>query len=116
MYPQTTVSHCNKHRSVQHLTCVRRLLADSGGNYVIRGAGAFLLKDGEVARVVGRRVLLISDLDDTMIGDDKGTAAFKRYWQREALPRGSRLVYNTGHALDKCARCRPPPLLSHVAG
>lgn len=73
-----------------------------GSNYVIRGAGAFMLKDGEVARVLGRRVLLISDLDDTMIGDDKGTAAFKRYWQREAIPRGSRLVYNTGRALAKC--------------
>lgn len=73
-----------------------------GTNYVVRGAGAFLLEDGEVSHVVGRRVLLISDLDDTMIGDDSGTAAFKRYWQREALPRGSRLVYNTGRALDKC--------------
>lgn len=73
-----------------------------GSNYLIQGAGAYILKDGEVSRVSGRRVLLISDLDDTMIGDDSGTAAFKRYWQREAVPRGSRLVYNTGRALDKC--------------
>ena len=42
-----------------------------------------------------------ADLDDTMLGDDGGTAAFKRFWQQEAVPRGSRLVYNTGRSLDK---------------
>lgn len=46
-------------------------------------------------------VALSADLDDTMLGDDGGTAAFKRFWQQEAVPRGSRLVYNTGRALDK---------------
>mmetsp|Transcript_13029 Transcript_13029/g.39460 ORF Transcript_13029/g.39460 Transcript_13029/m.39460 type:complete len:458 (-) Transcript_13029:370-1743(-) len=74
----------------------------NGSNYVIEEAGAFMLQDGVIEAVPGEKVLLVSDLDDTMIGDDNGTAAFKRFWQQEAVPRGSRLVYNTGRALEKC--------------
>ncbi len=66
-----------------------------------------MLQDGVVSAVPGERVLLVSDLDDTMIGDDSGSAAFKRFWEREAVPRGSRLVYNTGRALEQCATCHP---------
>ena len=36
-----------------------------------------------------------------MIGDDAATAAFRDYWETQALTRGSLLVYNTGRAVDK---------------
>lgn len=74
----------------------------SGGNYVINERGRFMLRDGEIAAVEGEPVLVVSDLDDTMIGDDDATAVFKRFWDTVAVPRGSRLVYNTGRALHKC--------------
>ena len=55
----------------------------AGGNYVITkgwqgGSSAFSLKDGKVAAVPGDPVLVVSDLDDTMIGDDAATLLFKR--------------------------------------
>lgn len=45
--------------------------------------------------------MLVSDLDDTMFGDDQASKAFKDFWERDARLRGSILVYNTGRALDK---------------
>lgn len=33
-----------------------------------------------MAAVDGEPVLVVSDLDDTMIGDDEATAVFKRFW------------------------------------
>lgn len=47
-------------------------------------------------------MLVVTDLDDTLIGDDEATAAFTRWWQSAAVPRGSRLVFNTGRSLSKC--------------
>lgn len=38
--------------------------------------------------------------DDTLIGEDEATAAFKRWWEQEGVPAGGRLVYNTGRARD----------------
>jgi len=67
----------------------QRLLANqqaycggAGGNYVINERGRFTLRDGEIAAVPGPPVLVVSDLDDTMIGDDGGTAVFKRFWEK----------------------------------
>lgn len=51
--------------------------------------------------VRGEAIMLVSDLDDTMIGDDEAAQAFKAFWERDARLRGSVLVYNTGRALDK---------------
>lgn len=64
----------------------------SGGNYAINSGGRFMMKDGEIEAVSGRSVLVVSDLDDTMVGDDAATADFKEYWESVAVPRGSRLV------------------------
>ncbi|KAK9822128.1 hypothetical protein WJX74_009504 [Apatococcus lobatus] len=88
----------------------------SGGNYSLTGCGTFVLQDGDVQAVPGRRCLVVSDLDDTLIGDDAGTQAFKDFWEQDAVVRGSRLVFNTGRALDSfCmlqahkADCLPTP-------
>lgn len=64
----------------------------AGGNYVINKRGSFTLRNGEMQAVTGRGVLLVSDLDDTMIGDDAATSKFKTFWESSAIPRGSRLV------------------------
>ena len=42
-------------------------LLRAGGNYVVRGRGNFTLRDGKVTPVTGRSVLVVSDLDDTMV-------------------------------------------------
>ncbi len=76
-------------------------MADTGDNYTITEAGVFSLSQGELQKSSGEAVLLVSDLDDTMIGDDAATAAFRDYWETQALTRGSLLVYNTGRAVDK---------------
>lgn len=73
----------------------------AGGNYAINEAGVFALNQGTLQKSSGDAVLLVSDLDDTMIGDDAATAEFRDYWESEALTRGSLLVYNTGRAVDK---------------
>ena len=39
----------------------------AGGNYVVRERGNFTLRDGKVTPVEGRAVLVVSDLDDTMV-------------------------------------------------
>ncbi|KAK9863663.1 hypothetical protein WJX84_001547 [Apatococcus fuscideae] len=72
----------------------------TGANYSLTGSGTFVLRDGEVQAVPGSRCLVVSDLDDTLIGNDAGTEAFKQFWEQEAVIRGSRLVFNTGRALD----------------
>lgn len=68
----------------------------SGENYVIDSHGNFAVKSGVIREVKGKPVMVVSDLDGTMIGDDHATIAFKEFWQTDALLRGSVLVYNTG--------------------
>ncbi|KAG1661702.1 hypothetical protein FOA52_002038 [Chlamydomonas sp. UWO 241] len=63
-----------------------------GGPVVQRGAFA-------AVAVVPPPVMVVLDLDRTMVGDDAGTSAFRDFWLSSAVPRGSKLVYNTGRAL-----------------
>lgn len=74
--------------------------AADGSNYAIAAPGRWSLRDGQLAEASLPAVLVCSDLDDTMIGDDAATAAFSSWWHEEAVPAGGRLVYNTGRALD----------------
>ena len=71
-----------------------------GGNYQIHSPGRWHLREGRLAAAAALPVLVVSDLDDTMIGDDEATAAFTAWWLAEGVAAGGRLVYNTGRALD----------------
>ena len=66
---------------------------------MIQHPGAYCLQHGELTRVTQSPCLVVSDLDDTMVGDDAASAQFKAWWESEAVGHGSRLVYNTGRAL-----------------
>ena len=49
-------------------------------------------------------IMIVSDLDGTMVGDDAATAAFTAAWTEEgAFPPGSTLVYSTGRSLESFA-------------
>lgn len=74
--------------------------APGDSNYRIATPGNWQLRDGQLAPVSTPPVCLVSDLDDTMIGDDEGTAGFRQWWHEEGVPAGGRLVFNTGRALD----------------
>lgn len=69
-------------------------------NYVIPGPGRYRLSGGALHPVTAPPVLVVTDLDDTLIGDDEATAAFAEWWRHEGAPAGGRLVFNTGRALD----------------
>eukprot|EP00775_Hariotina_reticulata_P009256 gene9256-9422_t len=70
----------------------------AGGNYTITAPGTYTLRHGSLSRLaaVPPAVMIVSDLDGTMIGDDAATAAFKDWWENEGVLRGGLLVYNTG--------------------
>lgn len=72
----------------------------SGGNYTIADAGAYQLQHGQLKQIKDSPCLVVSDLDDTMMGNDTASAQFKQWWEQDAVGRGSRLVYNTGRAMD----------------
>jgi hypothetical protein len=78
--------------------------APGDANYVIEGIGRYRLVDGEVSEVKIPSILLVSDLDDTLVGDDEGLSAFAAWWQTHGVPAGGRMVYNTGRALDSFER------------
>ena len=44
----------------------------AGGNYSLTGQGSYILRDGAITPVSGSRFLVVSDLDDTLVGDDAG--------------------------------------------
>lgn len=73
----------------------------AGSNYLVTKAGGYRLEFGQMHEIRGEAIMLVSDLDDTMFGDDQASKAFKDFWERDARLRGSCLVYNTGRALDK---------------
>eukprot|EP00878_Enallax_costatus_P014266 GHUV01014922.1.p1 GENE.GHUV01014922.1~~GHUV01014922.1.p1 ORF type:complete len:413 (+),score=120.28 GHUV01014922.1:330-1568(+) len=75
----------------------------TGGNYTITSPGTYALRHGSLQQLPAQApppVMIVSDLDGTMIGNDAATAAFRDWWENEALLRGGLLVYNTGRALD----------------
>jgi hydroxymethylpyrimidine pyrophosphatase-like HAD family hydrolase len=55
-------------------------------------------------RASAEPIMIVSDLDGTMVGDDAATAAFTAAWTEEgAFPPGSALVYSTGRSLESFA-------------
>ncbi|CAL50185.1 HAD-superfamily hydrolase, subfamily IIB [Ostreococcus tauri] len=49
-------------------------------------------------------ILIVSDLDGTMVGNDEYTRAFRQFWESSAKPPGSKLVYSTGRSLESFTR------------
>ena len=66
--------------------------APDDANYAVAAPGRYWLRDGGLHAATSPSVLVVSDLDDTMIGDDKATDAFRLWWQQAAVPAGGRLV------------------------
>lgn len=46
------------------------------------------------------RVLLVSDLDGTMVGNDEYTRKFRKFWESDARHKDSKLVYSTGRSFE----------------
>lgn len=45
------------------------------------------------------RIVLYTDLDGTLVGDDAAQRAFEKYWEEVERPKGSVLVYNTARSI-----------------
>lgn len=62
------------------------------------------------------KVLVVTDLDGTLVGDDKAQEEFFDTWQRQLAMRESLLVFNTGRSLDSVkALMREKNLLTPTA-
>ncbi|GAX82353.1 hypothetical protein CEUSTIGMA_g9782.t1 [Chlamydomonas eustigma] len=68
-----------------------------GGNFVITGPGQYKVEGGAIQTVSGPAIMVVSDLDGTMVGDDVATAAFREVWVSTGAVS---LVYNTGRSLQ----------------
>jgi len=76
--------------------------------YICPRPGGFKLRSGKVRpfmRASKPPVMLVSDLDGTLVGDgddaDQKTRNFGAYWEDNAALVGSVLVYNTGRSLGQ---------------
>jgi hydroxymethylpyrimidine pyrophosphatase-like HAD family hydrolase len=52
----------------------------------------------------GHAILLITDIDGTLIGDDDALARLNELWLTLMKPQGSKLVYNTGRSVESFVR------------
>eukprot|EP00922_Rhytidocystis_sp_ex-Travisia-forbesii_P038999 GHVS01058082.1.p1 GENE.GHVS01058082.1~~GHVS01058082.1.p1 ORF type:complete len:456 (+),score=70.56 GHVS01058082.1:69-1436(+) len=60
----------------------------------------FTIVGGEVELVCGGKpVLVVTDLDGTLLGHDEHLNSFNKIWLQKHVWRGSKLVYNTGRNL-----------------
>jgi sucrose-6F-phosphate phosphohydrolase len=90
-------------------------------NYSIEGGGLFSLNGGHLRKVRKDRVLVVTDLDHTLVGherdpENKLVEEFRNLWLGEFSLNGSNLVYSTGRnrkdALSvACERGLPRPEL-----
>ena len=83
----------------------------SGGNYFINAYGSYSIEEGVMRSVNLKPLMLVSDLDGTMVGDDVATLAFRNFWRRHKATTDSVLVYNTGRRLTVFVCCS---FLNHV--
>lgn len=59
----------------------------------------FTLVNGEISEIRGPPVLLVTDLDGTLIGHDAYLRKFNEVWLKRHVWRGSKLIYSTGRNL-----------------
>jgi hypothetical protein len=77
-----------------------------GGNYEITSPRLALFK-GKVITIEenSKPILVISDLDSTMIGDNESaraaTSRFTQFWLKKHFFNESKLVYSTGRSLEE---------------
>ncbi|CAJ1426069.1 unnamed protein product [Effrenium voratum] len=70
-------------------------------NYLITEPGSYSLRNGHLRRVREKKVLVVTDLDHTLIGHERDPEnhileEFKATWLGEYAPNGSALAYSTG--------------------
>lgn len=89
-----------------------------GGQYRCGFPGGYKLESGIIRpfnQACDPPMLLVSDIDGTLVGHDPETssvtARFARYWEERASLTGSFLVYNTGRSLGQVTG-----LLEHMKG
>ena len=96
------------HEAASHSTNARHVPTCQGccvsGSFVrgsnVRSHPSSASRRTVTARAGARKpVLLVSDLDGTMVGDDSATRRFREFWLREHAPIGSKIVYSTGRPL-----------------
>jgi len=85
-------------------------LPPGGGLYTCPHPGGYKLMNGQLIPFPRARrppVMVVSDLDGTMVGSDAhfdaGTKAFKDYWDDCAGLAGGVLAYNTGRSIGQAA-------------